>query len=203
MITVDEILNELNKNEDFKYLKSLYKEAFWIWTNNNYNLNLADLNLADDPRFVVEQLYNNYNLKSFEPSVQLMVFYVNYFYYIITILDELRTSLEDVTLNRPGSIVDKKKIIGQEIHLTVTTINSGAIIDFILDTKVFGFGDISIVIFSSGWGKRTDYTYNTSLSLYLYDKEKASTSLKQIGVNELTKTNIVKMYNELFDKRKI
>ena len=198
MITVDEILTELNKNEDFKYLKSLYTESFWIWTNNNYNLNLAD-----DPRFVVEQLYNTYNLKSFEPSVQLMVFYVNYFYYIITILDELRTALEDVTLNRPGSVVDKKKIIGEEIHLTVTTINSGATIDFVLDTKVFGFGDISIVIFSGGWGKRTDYTYDTSLSVYLYDKEKASTSLKQIGVNELTKTNIVKMYNELFDKRKV
>lgn len=198
MITVDEILNELNKNEDFKYLKSLYKEPFWIWTNNNYNLNLAD-----DPRFVVEQLYNKYNLKSFNPSVQLMVFYVNYFYYIITILDELRTALEDVIFNRPGSVVDKKKIIGEEIHLTVTTSNSGAAIDFILDTKVFGFGDVSIAIFSSGWGKRIEYTYDTPLSIYLYDKEKASTSLKQIGINELTKTNIVKMYNELFDKRKV
>lgn len=198
MITVDEILNELNKNEDFKYLKSLYNEPFWIWTNNAYKLNLAD-----DPRFVVDQLYNYYNLKLFKPSAQLMVFYINYFYYIITILDELRTALEDFTFNRPGSIIDKQKIIGEEIHLTVTTIASGAIIDFTLDTNVEDFGNISIIIYSSGWGKRTDYTYNTSLSIYLYDKETGSNDHYQIGVNELTKTNIIKMYNDFFDKRKI
>ena len=198
-LNIDEIVAELNKNEDFKYLKSLYAPdslgAFYLPIN-------SDSLALDQVEKVVDYLYSVIGLRNFNPTLEEMVIYINYFYYIVSILDTIRPMLTNLKVDRK----DKESYTMHPNDIEVWTSNlTGNYLDIIfkLENNISIAGKtikISLNFITSGWGmayiKKADY----SEDLFTYLDSPMGMSVSK-HIQNLNKAFIIDQYNDFLDRK--